>query len=177
MKHLLLSAILLAAATSASAVPAKRGQWQTIQLANGGTARVQLAGDEYMHWLQAEDGSRYQLDENTGLYSLISAEHSEKLASRAAARRSVVQTGAKRAARIGHPNDKSVFQGTKKGIVILIDYPNRKFQDVIDLVNEGKVDLRGSISHTWNFEDAQAAFDFVDSRDPSYRKGVLTFKK
>ena len=54
---------------------------------------------------------------------------------------------------------------------------NRKFQDVIDLVNEGKVDLRGSISHTWNFEDAQAAFDFVDSRDPSYRKGVLTFKK
>lgn len=54
---------------------------------------------------------------------------------------------------------------------------NRKFQDVIDLVNEGKVDLRGSISHTWNFEDAQAAFDFVDSHDPSYRKGVLTFKK
>ena len=53
---------------------------------------------------------------------------------------------------------------------------NRKFQDVIDLVNEGKVDLRGSISHTWNFEDAQAAFDFVDSHDPSYRKGVLTFK-
>lgn len=54
---------------------------------------------------------------------------------------------------------------------------NRKFQDVIDLVNEGKVDLRGSISHTWNFEDVQAAFDFVDSHDPSYRKGVLTFKK
>ena len=50
-------------------------------------------------------------------------------------------------------------------------------QDFLDLVNEGKVDLRGSISHTWNFEDAQAAFDFVDSRDPSYRKGVLTFKK
>ena len=23
----------------------------------------------------------------------------------------------------------------------------------------------------------EAAFDFVDSRDPSYRKGVLTFKK
>ena len=54
---------------------------------------------------------------------------------------------------------------------------NRKFQDVIDLVNEGKVDLRGSISHTWNFEDAQAAFDFVDSRDPSIRKIVFTFDK
>ena len=61
------------------------------------------------------------------------------------------------------------------------DHPNADEhgfrKDVIDLVNEGKVDLRGSISHTWNFEDAQAAFDFVDSHDPSYRKGVLTFKK
>ena len=29
---------------------------------------------------------------------------------------------------------------------------NRKFQQVIDLVNEGKVDLRGSVSHTWPME-------------------------
>ena len=52
---------------------------------------------------------------------------------------------------------------------------NRKFQDVIDLVNEGKVDLSGSISHTFPIEDAQKAFDFVDSRDPSIRKIVFTF--
>ena len=52
---------------------------------------------------------------------------------------------------------------------------NRKFQQVIDLVNEGKVDLRGSVSHTWPMEKAQEAFDFVLSHDPSYRKGVLTF--
>ena len=50
---------------------------------------------------------------------------------------------------------------------------NRKFQDVIDLVNEGKVDLSGSISHTFPIEDAQKAFDFVDSRDPSIRKIAL----
>lgn len=54
---------------------------------------------------------------------------------------------------------------------------NRKFQDVIDLVNEGKVDLSGSISHTFPIEDAQKAFDFVDSRDPSIRKIVFTFDK
>lgn len=52
---------------------------------------------------------------------------------------------------------------------------NRKFQEVIDLVTEGKVDLKGSISHTFHFTDAQKAFDFVDSRDPSIRKIVLTF--
>lgn len=54
---------------------------------------------------------------------------------------------------------------------------NRKFQQVIDLVNEGKVDLRGSISHTFPIEEAQKAFDFVDSHDPSIRKVVLTFGK
>lgn len=54
---------------------------------------------------------------------------------------------------------------------------NRKFQQVIDLVREGKVDLRGSISHTFPIEKAQEAFDFVDSRDPSIRKVVLTFGK
>lgn len=52
---------------------------------------------------------------------------------------------------------------------------NRKFQDVIDMVNEGKVDLNGSVSHTFDFRDAQKAFDFIDSRDPSIRKIVLTF--
>ncbi len=54
---------------------------------------------------------------------------------------------------------------------------NRKFQEVIDMINDGKIDLRGSISHTWPMEKAQEAFDFVTSHDPSYRKGVLTFGK
>ncbi|SHJ86542.1 alcohol dehydrogenase catalytic domain-containing protein [Hespellia stercorisuis] len=54
---------------------------------------------------------------------------------------------------------------------------NGKFQTVIDLVNEGKIDLNGSVSHTYHFLDAQKAFDFVDSRDPSIRKIVLTFEE
>ena len=54
---------------------------------------------------------------------------------------------------------------------------NRKFQAVIDPVNEGKVDLSNSVSHTFNFLDAQKAFDFNDSHDPSIRKIVLTFDR
>ena len=54
---------------------------------------------------------------------------------------------------------------------------NGKFQEVIDLVKEGKINLNGSVSHTFYFEDAQKAFDFVDSKDPSIRKIVLTFKR
>lgn len=52
---------------------------------------------------------------------------------------------------------------------------NKKFQEVIDLVNQEKIDLRGSVSHTFPFLQAQDAFDFADSHDPSMRKIVLMF--
>ena len=52
---------------------------------------------------------------------------------------------------------------------------NRKFQSVIDMVNRGAVDLQGSVSHTFHYLDAQKAFDFNDTRDPSIRKIAFTF--
>lgn len=52
---------------------------------------------------------------------------------------------------------------------------NRKFQSVIDMVNRGEVDLQGSVSHTFHYLDAQKAFDFNDTRDPSIRKIAFTF--
>ncbi len=52
---------------------------------------------------------------------------------------------------------------------------NRKFQQAIDLVKEKKVDLDHKISHTFHFTEAQKAFDFNDTHDPSIRKIVFTF--
>lgn len=52
---------------------------------------------------------------------------------------------------------------------------NKKFQTAIDLIKEGKLDLSGTVSHTYPLEKAQEAFDFVDTKDPSIRKIVLTF--
>ena len=52
---------------------------------------------------------------------------------------------------------------------------NRKFQAAIDLVREGKLDLDHKISHTFHFLEAQRAFDFNDSGDPSIKKIVFTF--
>ena len=51
---------------------------------------------------------------------------------------------------------------------------NRKFQTAIDLVKQGKVDLDHKTSHTFPLLEAQKAFDFNDTRDPSIRKIVLT---
>lgn len=52
---------------------------------------------------------------------------------------------------------------------------NHKFQTVIDLIEKGKVDLNGAVSHTFPLTEAQKAFDFVDSHDPSIRKIAFTF--
>lgn len=52
---------------------------------------------------------------------------------------------------------------------------NKMFGKAIELINEGKLDLAGSVSHTFPLTKAQEAFDFVDTRDPSIRKIVFTF--
>lgn len=52
---------------------------------------------------------------------------------------------------------------------------NKMFGKAIEMVNEGKLDLSGSVSHTFPLIKAQEAFDFVDSHDPSIRKIALTF--
>lgn len=52
---------------------------------------------------------------------------------------------------------------------------NRKFGEAIQLIKDGKLNFHGSISHTFKLTDAQKAFDFVDTHDPSIRKIVLTF--
>ena len=52
---------------------------------------------------------------------------------------------------------------------------NKMFGKAIDMLREGKLDLTGSVSHAFPLIKAQEAFDFVDSKDPSIRKIVLTF--
>lgn len=52
---------------------------------------------------------------------------------------------------------------------------NKKFQEAVDLINEGSLDLKGSVSHVFPLLAAQEAFDFIDSKDPAIRKVVLRF--
>lgn len=54
---------------------------------------------------------------------------------------------------------------------------NKMFGKAIEMIKAGTLDLTDSISHTFPLVEAQKAFDFVDSRDPSIRKIVFTFDK
>ena len=152
MKKIILTASIALVALAASAVPAKRGQWRNVQLADGGTARVQLVGDEHMHFYVSEDGTRYSLDAATGLYSPMSDAQMSAKTNRAAARRKVI--GNKMRPRRVGTIDKSVFQGTKKAIVILAQYTDKKFtadnsldlyKKAINGINYKDGDFRGSV--------------------------------
>lgn len=152
MKKIILTASMALMALVASAVPAKRGQWRNVQLADGGTARVQLVGDEHMHFYVSEDGTRYSLDSATGLYSPMSDAQMSAKTNRAAARRKVI--GNKMRPRRVGTIDKSVFQGTKKAIVILAQYTDKKFtadnnldlyKKAINGINYKDGDFRGSV--------------------------------
>lgn len=52
---------------------------------------------------------------------------------------------------------------------------NKMFGKAIEMIHAGMLDLSGSVSHTFPLTKAQEAFDFLDTRDPSIRKIVLTF--
>lgn len=74
------------------------------------------------------------------------------------------------------PCDMNQFLVTSKELEIRGSrLQNRMFPKAISLIKEGKLDLTGSCSHTFKLTDAQKAFDFVDSHDPSIRKIVFTF--
>ena len=59
MKRLFVTLPLALACMAVLAVPAKRGLWKTVTLADGTEVRVELRGDEFCHFWQAEDGRQF----------------------------------------------------------------------------------------------------------------------
>lgn len=127
MKKYILSSLMLLSALAANAVPAKPGQWRKISLADGTSVRVLLAGDEFMKYYVAEDGTRYvpESAESSIYVPLVEDGLSTKRRKAMAKRRM-----AKR--KIGTV-DQSIYRGKKKGLVILVNFQDVKFQDSHDL--------------------------------------------
>lgn len=125
-KALLLLAVLFTTVLSLHAVPAKRGVWRTITLADGTTVKVEQVGDEHFHCLQAADGTRYRYDSDADAYYVFTAAEQQQAQTRARARRARSQayTAPRRTVA-----DKSIFQGTKHALVILAEFTDSKFSD------------------------------------------------
>lgn len=144
MKKLyLMLSMLFAFGTAANAVPAKKLQ-KVITLANGTQVSVELRGDEYLSWWEGADGTAYRTtatDEN-----VFEAFDLEAQKPAAAARRARTEQGrVARLARVknslkgaddkmrGLGGDHITYKGVKKGLVVLVDFKNKKFADGHDL--------------------------------------------
>ena len=144
MKKLyLMLSMLFAFGMAANAVPAKKLQ-KVITLANGTQVSVELRGDEYLSWWEGTDGTAYRTtatDEN-----VFEAFDLEAQKPAAAARRARTEQGrVARLARVknslkgaddkmrGLGGDHITYKGVKKGLVVLVDFKNKKFADEHDL--------------------------------------------
>ena len=120
MKKFLLTLSLMAVTMTMMAVPAKKGQWKTLKLANGTEVRATLVGDEHGHYWKAADGKAYTMQ--NGAYVAVDA---QQVITKAKARRAKVNAKRVQKRTFGHP---TTITGNKKAIMILVNFNNQKFQ-------------------------------------------------
>lgn len=109
----------------AFAVPVKRGQWRVLTLADGIKVRAELCGDERVRWWQAGDGARYVAEGKTGLYKAIEKGQAPSLAKSFQA--AVASGKMAKVVRRAQESGASTFQGEKRGLIILAQFPDQTF--------------------------------------------------
>lgn len=143
MKKLyLMLSMLFAFGAAANAVPAKKLQ-KVITLTNGTQVSVELRGDEYLSWWEGTDGTAYRATADDTVFEAFDFEAQKPAA---AARRARAEQGrVARLARVknslkgaddkmrGLGGDHITYKGVKKGLVVLVDFKNKKFADGHDL--------------------------------------------
>lgn len=128
MKKTLLSLCFALLATATFAAPARRGVVKTIRLADGTELRAELRGDEFLHYYQSEDGKCY-VDNGDGTFVPYNAEtgKANATAKRAAMKKASKMMKAK-PLRIGMFNGSTGYYGQKKGLIILVQFPDLQFK-------------------------------------------------
>lgn len=133
MKLLMLASLLGFVALSAQAVPAKKGVWRMVTLADGTQKRVELRGDEFCsYWVDAE-GVSYNLDSESKRYVRVDANALQLRASqlRAKANQDRIERMAKArrmATKKSLGQTNGSYFGKKKGLIILVQYKDKKFK-------------------------------------------------
>ena len=151
---MLLSLLLMT--VCASAVPAKRGIWATITLADGSQVRATLVGDEHLHFMIAEDGTRYVRSQQGDFYVKADIEamtlNAEKRVMKANRHRN---TRLRKAMKARGDFATNQFIGEKKGLIILVNFQKKSFasghnqalfNDIANAENYTGNGFKGSVS-------------------------------
>ena len=154
---------------TARAVPAEPVR-RTVTLTDGTQLTVTLKGDEFLHYYVTDDGRKVELQAD-GTYALLSDATFDTR--RAAARQrheSVSQTRREvRSKAAGSVNTDAAFKGKKKGLVLLVDFPDARMQsnsyNVYErMLNEDGYHENNHIGSVYNY-----------FKDQSYGQFELTF--
>ena len=121
-KKILLIPILSLISIMMLAVPARRGVWRTLQLTDGSTVRAMLAGDEHAHFWQDADGNAYRQAGDNVYARIDRATVADAAKVRRAKANAVRRQVARRAAK-----DTKIFQGSRRGLIILVQFSDKKF--------------------------------------------------
>ena len=128
-KLYLTTCLLVLGLSCAHAVPAKKGVKRTIKLADGTSVVVELKGDEFASYWQADDGKCYVQDIDSRTFKITDKAQvvNRGLAKRQKANDERIKRFAKRGPKREITGAFSHFTGTKKGLIILVNFKDVKF--------------------------------------------------
>ena len=128
MKKLLFITFCLLTSLCTSAVPAKKGVWKMLTLADGTQVKAQLIGDEHGHCFLSQEGRTYQKVSNHNFYAEVNG---DSLLREAAMRRNAVNARCSQRLRGAASGVGAVsnYIGQRKGIVILVNFSDVSFKE------------------------------------------------
>lgn len=124
MKKTIIFLLLSMFTLTMTAVPAKRGIWRNLKLADGTTVRAELYGDERTHYWIGEDKSVYAMTDN--VYKRISnAELRNRIA---IAQKRFADNESSEIRKVPRaPQRASSYTGDKKSLIILVQFSDMSF--------------------------------------------------
>ena len=125
MKKLFLLISLFVLTTGANAVPALPGQWKLLTLADGTQVKAELCGDEFCHYWRAENGRCYIESTREDIFVATDM----KTISEKASQRRQIHAGASHRTRGGMGSEREPIIGKKKGLVLLVEFKNKTFEE------------------------------------------------
>lgn len=126
MKKIILSIALAMLTLTASAVPARRTQ-RTLTLSDGTQVTATLSGDENYHYWKTADGRAFVMNEENIPQEISLQQAQSKLQAKVQARNALrIAKRTKRKAAWGA--ETNPISGERKGLVILVNYKDKKMQ-------------------------------------------------
>ena len=170
---------------TAMAIPAKRGLWRTITLADGTEVRAELVGDEHGHWLRAADGKCYV--QNGAQFEVaneetLQARRETRLQTKQAKRKAIVATTSDGLGKKGTMSRGAVPSIGEYTIpVVMVQFSDLKFKSTTTIAKmtryyneEGYSDELTAVGSVRDFFVAQSGGQFV----PHFEVvGIVTLSK